>query len=282
MRGEFIDLGGTRLYYYASGSRGAGEPLLLVHGFPTSSRLWAGVVPLLPAGYRVIVPDLLGYGRSDPVADNGPAADVTVAGHAGRMTRLLDALGVERACVIGHGVGAAVALDMWRAQPQRVTRLGLVNPIEAPGRTTGAPWAARTSLPIGGMLPNWVLRSGLRRRVARLYADPGAHAPGIEHYLRPFRGRQGGAALVEHMRALATDGTTPLTDGGAASETRPSVWTAIVCGDQDPLASCASCERLRARIAESTLHRVAGGHFSPEESPEQVTEALRMLVQGKR
>lgn len=137
MRGEFIDVGGTRLYYYASGTRGAGEPLLLVHGFPASSHLWARVVPLLPAGYRAIVPDLLGYGRSDPAPPNGPAADVTVAGHARRMMRLLDVLGVERAGVIGHGIGAAVALDMWRAQPLRVTRLGLVNPIESPCRATG-------------------------------------------------------------------------------------------------------------------------------------------------
>jgi pimeloyl-ACP methyl ester carboxylesterase len=282
VRGEFIDVGGTRLYYYASGSRGAGEPLLLVHGFPTSSHLWARVVPLLPVGYRVIVPDLLGYGRSDPASANGPSGDVSVAGHALRMIRLLDVLGVERACVIGHGTGAAVALDMWRARPRRVTRLGLVNPIDAPGRALGAPWAARRSLPLGGKLPSRILLSRLRRRLARLYANPGAHAPAIDYYLRPFRGSQGRAALAEHMQALADDTAPTVIDALSSSETVPSVLTAIVCGDQDPLVPSASAERLHALLAASTVHHVAGGHFSPEESPEQVAEALRTLVQSNR
>jgi pimeloyl-ACP methyl ester carboxylesterase len=65
MRGEFLDLGGVRVYYYATGTRGAGEPVVFVHGFPTSSHLWRDVAPLLPDGHRAIVIDLLGYGRSD-------------------------------------------------------------------------------------------------------------------------------------------------------------------------------------------------------------------------
>jgi pimeloyl-ACP methyl ester carboxylesterase len=278
VRGEFVDVGGTRLYYYASGSRGVGEPLLLVHGFPTSSHLWARVVPLLPAGYRVIVPDLLGYGRSDPASATGPAADVTVAGHARRMIRLLDVLGVERACVIGHGIGTAVAIDMWRAQPARVTRLGLVNPVDAPGRATGAPWIPRISIRFGGKLPAGMLLSGLRRRLARLYADPGAHAPAVDQYLRPFRGAQGRAALLRHLQALATDAEPAVAGALAAPDASPSVAATIVCGDQDPLVPPSSGERLRASMPESTLHRVTGGHFSPEESPEQVAEALRTLL----
>lgn len=282
MRGEFIDVGGTRLYYYASGSRGAGEPLLLVHGFPASSHLWVRVVPLLPAGHRVIVPDLLGYGRSDPVSTTGAAADVTVAAHARRMIRLLEILGVERACVIGHGIGAAVALDMWRAQPLRITRLGFVNPVDLPARTAGAPWLARVSLPLGRTLPAGILLSRLRRRLARLYADPRAHALAIDQYLRPFRGQQGRAALVEHMRALATEATPAATDSHVTQQITPRPSAAIVCGDRDTLVPSASSERLHALIADSTMHRVTGGHFSPEESPEQVAEALRTLVRGDR
>ena len=50
MRGEFLDVGGARLYCYAAGSRGAGEPIVLLHGFPTSSHLWSRVVPLRAGG----------------------------------------------------------------------------------------------------------------------------------------------------------------------------------------------------------------------------------------
>jgi len=65
MRGEFLDLSGARLYYYAAGTRGAGVPVVFIHGFPTSSHLWNDVVPLMPQGHRLVVLDLLGFGRSD-------------------------------------------------------------------------------------------------------------------------------------------------------------------------------------------------------------------------
>ena len=78
MRGEFVDVGGARIYYYATGTRGAGEPVVLIHGFPTSSHLWRDVAPLIPEGHRVVVIDLLGYGRSDP--PNG--RDLSIKGHA--------------------------------------------------------------------------------------------------------------------------------------------------------------------------------------------------------
>src|SRR5215211_2930727 len=92
VRGEFIDLSGQRLYYYAAGTRGSGEPIFLIHGFPTSSHLWLDVVAKLPPGHRVIVSDLLGFGRSDAPVH----ADYTIGGHGARMLWLLDALRIDR------------------------------------------------------------------------------------------------------------------------------------------------------------------------------------------
>jgi pimeloyl-ACP methyl ester carboxylesterase len=123
VRGEFVDLGENRLYYYAAGTRGAGGPVLLLHGFPASSFLWSAVVPRLPAGHRVIVPDLLGFGRSELPRRGHTSADLTVAGHAHRVTQLLDVLNVGEACIVGHGFSAAVALAIAIGQPNRVTRL---------------------------------------------------------------------------------------------------------------------------------------------------------------
>ncbi|MEX2325322.1 MAG: alpha/beta fold hydrolase, partial [Gemmatimonadaceae bacterium] len=60
MRGEFVDVGGVRLYYYAAGTRGGGDPIVLLHGFATSSVLWRGLIPLLPPGRRIVAADLLG------------------------------------------------------------------------------------------------------------------------------------------------------------------------------------------------------------------------------
>src|SRR5690242_20111336 len=100
MRGEFLDLSGARVYYYAAGTRGAGVPVVFLHGFATSSRLWADVVPLIPAGHRLVIVDLLGHGRSDRPLHR----PVDVRGHGDRTVELLDELRVRRACIVGHGL----------------------------------------------------------------------------------------------------------------------------------------------------------------------------------
>src|SRR5438270_10834746 len=97
MRGEFVDVGGVRLYYYAAGTRGVGEPVIFLHGFPTSGHLWTDVIPLMPAGHRLVVLELLGYGRSDP--PNGRS--LTLRAHADRVGALMDALWIALAGGVG-------------------------------------------------------------------------------------------------------------------------------------------------------------------------------------
>jgi pimeloyl-ACP methyl ester carboxylesterase len=100
---------------------GAGTPVLLLHGFPDSSRLWRNQVPALTeAGMRVIAPDLRGFGESDK-----PAAveEYGIGRGVADMVAVLDALGVERAHVVGHDWGAAVAWALAAFVPDRVDRL---------------------------------------------------------------------------------------------------------------------------------------------------------------
>jgi pimeloyl-ACP methyl ester carboxylesterase len=277
MRGEFVDVGGVRLYYYAAGTRGAGEPVLLLHGFPASSHLWSEVVPRLPPGHRVIVPDLLGFGRSEPPQPGQLDHDFTVAGHTHRVTQLLDVLNVSQACIVGHGFSAAVALMVAARHPHRVTRLCLINAV------TSASWPARDAmmadvvsllapaLPSG--LPLWFARRALRRG----FADPALAAHSADHYLRGFRSPGGRAVLLAHLRALAraafpSPPVRPLENPG-----RPTP-TAMIWGDQDRLLPIAAGHALRACIPRATLDVVAGGHYAPEESPAQVATIITHLL----
>lgn len=97
-----------------------GVPLLLVHGFPCTSRIWSHNIPALAtAGFDVAAPDLRGYGDSDFAPDgfydfNAFNTD---------LTALLDALGWDRAVVAGHDLGAMVAIDLANRHPGRVDRL---------------------------------------------------------------------------------------------------------------------------------------------------------------
>lgn len=100
---------------------GRGTPVVLLHGFPDSSRLWRHQVPaLVDAGYRVIAPDLRGFGESEKPQEVGAyAMPILVSDVVG----ILDALGVERAHVVGHDWGAVLAWTFAALLPDRVERL---------------------------------------------------------------------------------------------------------------------------------------------------------------
>jgi pimeloyl-ACP methyl ester carboxylesterase len=100
---------------------GEGVPVLLLHGFPDSSQLWRHQIPALTAtGKRAIAPDLRGFGESDrPKAVEDYAMRRSIAD----MVALFDALGVERAHVVGHDWGAGLAWALAAYVPARVDRL---------------------------------------------------------------------------------------------------------------------------------------------------------------
>jgi pimeloyl-ACP methyl ester carboxylesterase len=271
MRGEFVDVGGARLYYYAAGTRGAGEPVLLLHGFPTSSHLWAEVVPLIPGGHRVVVVDLLGYGRSD----RPEGRPVSVRGHAERTLALLDTLGIHRACVVGHDVGGGIAQLLAVRWPHRVSHLCLVNAVGFDGWPTREVKLARAMLPLTRHLPpTWIL-SVLRTDLLRGYAkhERGAHS--VERYVKPFAGPEGRDAFVEHLLAL-----DPADTISVAPRLRDVVApTAVICGEHDPFIPCDVARRLHEAIPTSTLEVLPDArHFTPEESPEQVAEVIAELL----
>jgi pimeloyl-ACP methyl ester carboxylesterase len=109
---------GTEIHYEVSGE---GTPVVLLHGFPDSGRLWRQQVPALTgAGYRVIVPDMRGYGRSTRPVEVDAYNILPLVSDVGAV--LADA-GVPRAHVVGHDWGAAVAWALASVAPDTVDRL---------------------------------------------------------------------------------------------------------------------------------------------------------------
>lgn len=272
MRGEFIDVGGARLYYYAAGTRGVGEPILLLHGFPASSHLWTDVVPLLPTGHRVVVADLLGYGRSD----RPDARDVSIRGHAERAIALLDELSINYACVVGHDVGGGIAQAMAIRWPARVSRLCLVNTVafdEWPGREVKI---ARAMLPLTRHLPATWLLPILRTDLMRGYLSSERGARSIDMYVRPFSSPEGRDALVAHLTQLDAAETKAM-EPRLKDIVQP---TAILWGAEDPFLSTTLARRLQAEIPGSTLEIVPElRHFVPEEAPERVASVVAELLE---
>jgi len=104
---------------------GEGRPVILLHGFPDSGRVWRHQVPALAAaGFQVIVPDLRGYGKSDKPGD---VASYAMPLLMADVIGVLDDLGVERAHVVGHDWGAAIAWAVATFYPQRVDHLAALS-----------------------------------------------------------------------------------------------------------------------------------------------------------
>src|ERR1700687_1298713 len=103
------------------GGQGHGNPMLLLHGFPTSLRLWRDVAVALAArGFRTITPDLVGFGQSTAAE----ALEIHVANQARWMWELIDGLGLEEPpVVVAHDIGSAVAQLMVVGRPGRVQTL---------------------------------------------------------------------------------------------------------------------------------------------------------------
>jgi pimeloyl-ACP methyl ester carboxylesterase len=271
VRGEFLDLDGARVYYYAAGQRGEGDPIILLHGFPSSSHLWNAVVPLLPAGHRVVVLDLLGYGRSD----RPQGRDVSIKGHAERMRLVLDALGIERACLVGHDAGGGIAQATSLRWPARVSAMVLVNSVAYDTWPTREVKLARAMLPLTRHLPaNWLL-SVLRTDLLRGYVDQTLGAHSIERYVKPFASAEGRDAFFEHLLALDPADTATL-----APRLKDVIApTAVVWGAHDPFLPSTIAERLSRDIPGATLDLIAEGrHFTPEEHPERVATAIERVL----
>ncbi len=117
LESRMVRTGDVSLHVVFAGPE-AGPPVVLLHGFPELWYSWHGVMPVLArAGYRVIAPDLRGYNRSDkPPGRDAYSGDA----FARDVLGLLDALGIERAFVAGHDVGAGVAWTLVFQHPERV------------------------------------------------------------------------------------------------------------------------------------------------------------------
>lgn len=269
MRGEFLDLHGYRLYYYAAGTRGAGEPVLFLHGFPSSSHLWQGVVRHMPEGHRLIVLDQLGYGRSDRPG----SADLSVLGHATRALAVLDTLNVPGACLVGHDLGGAIAQWLAVHAPERVTRLALVNSVGLDAWPRRRTRVARTLRPLARTLPAPLLAGEAYASLLDGFSDreTGRHA--LDHFLRPFAQPAGREALLAHLAAQRPDDTRTLTLGAIRAP------TVVMHGACDPFVPVAVARRLHAAIPGATLDVVAQGrHFLPLDTPDHVASAVAAVL----
>jgi pimeloyl-ACP methyl ester carboxylesterase len=156
---------------------GMGEPVVFLHGIPTQAYLWRDVAAVVSHRWRVVAPDLLGFG----FADRPDAADISPEGQATFLSRVLSDLGVETFALVTHDFGALVGAELLARDPERVSRLVILN----------------TSF----WLEDW---RGTRRNALSLLTLPGVGETAFR-FARPFMLKQAFRLYVTEHRRLKRD-----------------------------------------------------------------------------
>jgi pimeloyl-ACP methyl ester carboxylesterase len=246
------------------------HPLVLLHGFGTSTFLWRHVAPALPLGQVTAwAIDLLGHGESDRPREG----DFGIAAQALCVEQAMTSLRIGRATVVGVDLGASVALRLAATRPARVHGVVLIGP-PPPARGRGADLAELGRLTAThlleasrGMLGTaaW-LGPLLTRSVATPEAMP---AKLVARYAAPFVGADG----VRHLQLLAnaiTDDDVEELDLG-----RIAARTLVLRGEQDAWCTSADATRLATAIPGAEVRAVPGaGRLVPEEAPETLAALL--------
>jgi pimeloyl-ACP methyl ester carboxylesterase len=153
---------GTCYSVYASQAAGACETVVLIHGVGMNQSVWMPQIEALTARYRVIAYDMLGHGESAL-----PTAAPSLREYAEQLERLLDALSVEHAHVVGHSMGALVALEFALTYPSRTLSVAALNAVY--DRTPGQREAVMSRAAMLGDAP---LDANVDVTLARWFGDP--------------------------------------------------------------------------------------------------------------
>jgi pimeloyl-ACP methyl ester carboxylesterase len=243
---------------------GDGPAALLLHGFPTAGELWSGVAPrLVAAGFRVLVPDLLGYGRSD-----APEQGLDMASQATWMLELLDALGIRRAAVVAHDVGTAAAQILAARAPERVRGLALIDGV------CGDRWAMEWVEGIQRWDPAKAAR--LAKVLSRTLREPGLSAASLQTVLAHYDGAEGGLRLIRAARALDPRQTAAV----AEQVRRAGIRSLVLWGDDDKYLRAVDVGEPLAFLLGAELEVLRGGHFLPLAAPAEVADELEPFLKS--
>lgn len=273
----YVENGGVRLHYVEAG---AGPLVVLLHGFPEFWYGWRNQIPALAqAGYRVVAPDQRGYNLSD----KPEAVDAYRIEHlSGDVACLIEALGEQKAVVVGHDWGAGVAWDFAMRYPDRLEKLVIMN-VPHPGRLFEGlrtprqlrkswymfffqlPWLPEAAIRAG----NWrALREVFRRDPARTGAFTEAD---IEQYVQAVSRPGAITAMINWYRA--------------AFRVRPSRYQArltpiqapvmVIWGEKDRYLGAELAEPDQRLVPRLRMERFPGAsHWVQHDEPERVNALL--------
>src|SRR5262244_206368 len=262
---------------------GEGDPIVLLHGNPTSSYLWRNVLPHLQPLGRCIAPDLIGMGDSDKLPDSGPGSYRFVE-HRRYLDALLEALDVrERVTFVVHDWGSALGFDWANRHRKAVKGIAFMEAIVAPqGRDHWDKMGMRPALEalrseageamvlqnnyfIEEILPNAILR--------KLSAEE------MAEYRRPFaKPGEGRRPALTWPREIPIEGdpadVTAIAAAYADWLATSKVPKLFVKAEPGLLVAAGANLEFARKLPAQTEVTVAGLHFVQEDSPDEIGQAI--------
>jgi haloalkane dehalogenase len=277
-RKQRLEVLGQTMAYFEVGS---GDPLVLLHGNPTSSYLWRNVVPYLSGLGRCIAPDLIGMGDSDKLPASGPES-YTFVEHRRYLDALLDQLGVrERVTLVVHDWGSALGFDWANRRRDAVKGIAYMEAIVYPLTWADFPPESRPFFealrsPAGEAMvlqQNLFVERALPGSILRHLTDDE-----MAEYRRPFaEPGEGRRPTLTWPRQIPIDGEPGDVDAIVRSY---SEWLAtsrvaklFIKGEPGAILSRGSALDFCRRWPAQTELSVPGIHFLQEDAPDQIGQA---------
>jgi len=272
---RFVDVLGSRMHYVEAGE---GEPVLFLHGNPTSCYLWRNIIPHVAPLGRCIAPDLIGMGRSAR-----PDIAYRFADHFRYVEAFIEALGLADVTLVLHDWGSALGFHWFARHPERVRALAFMEAILTPLRWSDFPPAFR----IGFRLMRapgvgWLIVSGMnafveqvlpRAVVRRLRPEE------MAHYRAPFPTMASRRPVRQWPREIPIDGRPADVDAivrnyGTALKTSP-VPKLLVHGRPGGIVRAPMVDWCRRRLPNLVAIDVGPGiHYLQEDAPDAIGRAL--------
>lgn len=251
-----------------------GETVLLLAGWGCSAYAFRkNLRALAERGMRAVAVELKGQGGSDKPVEAG---EYTVESLTSHTLHVMDALGLERASVVGLSLGGLVAARVALAAPDRVKRLALLDPVGF-GKVRLVGVARRLPAALGPLLPRvagrrWVFALALRAAYGSL-GKPSARD--VDEYFAPARD----PAFIRSLWSLLHEvDWRLLTAEELQGLTMPLL---VIFGGEDRLVSPRDAERLAGEAPDARVILIPrAGHASPEEAPDAVNSALGNFLTG--
>ncbi len=266
---HFADVDGVRVHYQ---EKGVGSPLILIHGFTSSTYSWKDVFEPLSKNFRVIAVDLKGFGfSSKPDGDYTRRAQAVLVGH------LLDQLKIDKAWFCGHSMGGEVALNLVLQNPARVAGLILIDSAGVAVKGGGSLAPGYLLVPVVGrvlmafaLTSDKLVREGLEKS---FFDDSKVTAERVAYYHRPLKSRGGQLAA---LRARTQFAQLPVE----AEVGRITVPTLIIWGAEDELIPLEAGHKLNAAIKGSQLVVFEQcGHAPQEEMPDRALAEITKFIE---